>query len=153
MSCAENDLARVIQGDDVGVLQRGGDLDLPEEALPSQGDRELGLEHFQRDGATVLEIGGEEHHGHAAVAELALDPVAVADSYDKLVEERHGPGLLAATGNVEIPGRKRYMGAKVPAARIGRRALPRVVTRRPTLTPAARTLSPPPSGARPCSCP
>ena len=41
---------------------------------------ELGTEHLEGDGAVVPQIMGEEHGGHAAGAELALDPVAVGDA-------------------------------------------------------------------------
>ena len=149
----EDDLAGVIEREDVGMLQRGGDLDLAEEPIAAESHRQLGFENLERDGAMVLEVGGEVDHGHAALAELALDPVTVADSHDELVEEVQGSDLLVARGNVEIGGRKRYMAQKCPPPRIGRRALVRVVTRRIDATQAARRPARPPCGARPWSCP
>jgi hypothetical protein len=71
----------------VGVLQRGGDLDLAEEALAAQRGGQLGLEHLEGDAPTVLEVLGEEDDRHAALAELALDAVAVADCGRELLEE------------------------------------------------------------------
>ena len=59
------------------MAEVGGGLDLAEEALPADGGRELGLEHLDRDLAAVLQVLGEVHRRHPALAELALDAIAV----------------------------------------------------------------------------
>ena len=59
------------------MLQVGGDLDLREEPLGAEHGAELRLEHLDRDLAIVLEVVGEIDRGHAALAELPLDAVAV----------------------------------------------------------------------------
>jgi hypothetical protein len=70
-------LARIVQRQDVGMLQVGGDLDLGQEALGPDHGRQLGLEHLQRHLALVLHVLRQEDSGHPALAELALDDVAV----------------------------------------------------------------------------
>ena len=55
---------------------RGG-LDFPEEALGAECGGELGAENLDGHLAMVLEVLGEVDRGHAALAELALDAVAI----------------------------------------------------------------------------
>ena len=62
---------------DVGVLQRRGGLDLHHEALGADDGGELGLQDLERHLAVVLEVLGQVHRGHAPLAELPLDAVAV----------------------------------------------------------------------------
>ena len=64
-------------------------------SLPSDG-RQLGLEQLDGDAAVVLQVLGEKDDGHAAVAELPLDPVSIAERRRELLEEVHGPVLSAA---------------------------------------------------------
>ena len=71
--------ARVVDGQDVGVLQPGGELDLALEALGAERGGELGEEHLEGDRAVVPEVLGEVDDGHAAAAELALERVAVGE--------------------------------------------------------------------------
>ena len=61
------------------MLQRRRRLDLLHESLGAEHRGELGLEHFDRNLAIVLEILGEIDRGHAARAELALDAVAARE--------------------------------------------------------------------------
>ena len=72
-------LARVVNGEDVGMLQACGELDLPLEPVGPDGDGELRKQHLQRDGAVVLEVASQVDGGHAAAPELALEHVAVAE--------------------------------------------------------------------------
>ncbi len=72
-------LARVEQSEDVGVLQVGGGLDLGEEPLGAEDRGQLGAEHLERDLAVVAEVVGEVDGGHAALAQLALEAVAVGE--------------------------------------------------------------------------
>ncbi len=62
------------------MLEPGGDLDLAEEPLGPERGGQLGPQHLHRDLAVVLDVLGEVHGGHAALPELALEPVAVAES-------------------------------------------------------------------------
>ncbi len=70
-------LARIVQREDVRVLELRRGLDLGEEALLAHHGRELGPEHLDRHPAVVLQVIGEVDGGHAALAELPLDAVAV----------------------------------------------------------------------------
>ena len=63
-----------------GWLQPGGEADLPRKrSAPSDGG-ELRAQHLERHRAVVAEVVGQVDGGHAAAAELALDPVAVGQS-------------------------------------------------------------------------
>ena len=70
-------LARVDQAEDMGVLEVGGDLDLGEEAGAAEDGGELGVEDLDGDLAAVLGVLGEVDGGHAALAQLAHEMVAV----------------------------------------------------------------------------
>ena len=62
--------ARVEQGEDVGVLEFGGDPDLAEKAIAAEGGGELGQEHLDGDLTIVADVVGEVDDGHAAPTEL-----------------------------------------------------------------------------------
>jgi hypothetical protein len=57
----------------------GGDGDLAGEALGAEGGGELGAEDLEGDPAVVLQVLGEVDGGHAALAELPLDAVALGE--------------------------------------------------------------------------
>jgi len=78
--------ARVVQRQDVGVLQRGRHLDLAEEALFAERGGELLAQDLHGDLAVVLEVVREIDRGHAPRAELALDAVAVGQGEGEPVE-------------------------------------------------------------------
>ena len=59
------------------MVELGGDRDLAQEPLGAERVGEFGVEDLDRHGAVVLEVVREVDGGHAAVAELALDAVAV----------------------------------------------------------------------------
>ena len=80
-------IARIEHGEDVGVLQPGGELDLAEEAVGPERRGELGVEHLERDRAVVLDVLRQEHRGHPTAAELALERVAAAQAFLKLRAE------------------------------------------------------------------
>ena len=61
------------------MLEPGGDFDLAGEALGPQRRGQLGPQHLHRDVAMVLEVLGEIDRGHAALAQLPLDAVAVGE--------------------------------------------------------------------------
>ncbi len=80
-------LARVVDRQDVRVLQPGGELDLALEALGAQRAREIGVQHLERDRPVVPQVLGEEDGGHAAPPELALEPVAIRQAACKLLAQ------------------------------------------------------------------
>ena len=59
------------------MLETRGGRDLPHEELAAENSREFRFQHFERDVAFVLEVFGQIDRGHAAGAELTLDPVAI----------------------------------------------------------------------------
>lgn len=59
------------------MLQPGGDLDLEQEALRPYRERELGREHLDRHRAGRVALPGEIDGRTAAVADLAVDDVAI----------------------------------------------------------------------------
>ena len=70
------------------MAEVGGGLDLAEEALGAERRRQLGPQHLDGDLAVVLEVLGEIDRGHAALAELALDAVAIAEGLGEAVRRR-----------------------------------------------------------------
>ena len=72
-------LAGVDQAENVGMLQARGGLDLGEEAVTADDGAQLGVQDLDGDLAVVLQVFGEVDRGHAALAQLALEAVAVAE--------------------------------------------------------------------------
>ena len=72
-------LSRVIQRENVGVLECRGDFDLAEEPLAAEDGRQLGFEQLDGDGSAVLQVLGEKDDRHPTVAKLPLDPVSIAE--------------------------------------------------------------------------
>src|SRR5580698_8023037 len=68
-------LAAVVHAQDVWVLEARADPDLPKESLGSHHLRQIGVQDLDGDGAVVPNVVGEKDGSHAAVPELALDPV------------------------------------------------------------------------------
>ena len=77
------DHAAVEEGQDVRMVELGGDGDLAEEPLGAERVGELGVEDLDRHRAVVLEIVREVDGGHAALAQLPLDAVAVRQCLGK----------------------------------------------------------------------
>jgi hypothetical protein len=71
-------VARIVDRQDVRVLEPGGEANLALEALRPQRVGQPGMEHLQGDGSVVLEIAGEMDRGHAAAPELTLERIATA---------------------------------------------------------------------------
>ena len=80
-------LARVEQRQDVRMLEPRGELDFAQEALGTDRRGERGVQHLDRHRATVPEVLGQEHGGHAAATQLAPDRVAAAERGVQLVGE------------------------------------------------------------------
>ena len=68
------DVARVVQRQDVRMVQPGGDVDLAEEPLPADRGGDLGVEDLDRDAAVVLLVLGQVDRGHPAAAQQARSP-------------------------------------------------------------------------------
>ncbi len=68
--------ARVMEGQNVRVVQPGGKTDLPNEALAPERLRHTGLQHLERHVAVMPQVARQIHRGHAAGAELAIHAIA-----------------------------------------------------------------------------
>ena len=91
-------LARIVDGQDVGMLQPGGEADLALEPVGAERGGELGEEDLERDGAVVAEVVRQVDDGHAAAAELALDGVAVGEGVAQAVRHSHRELLGSEVG-------------------------------------------------------
>ena len=73
-------LAPVVDADDVGVVEVGGGLGLAPEPGHEVGVvGVLGEQDLDRDRPVELQVAGEEHLGHAALAEAAVQLVAAVE--------------------------------------------------------------------------
>jgi hypothetical protein len=72
--------SRVVHREDMRVLEAGDRLDFTLEALRAQAGSQLGVQDLESDMPAVLDVPREIDSGHSPAAELALDPVAVAQS-------------------------------------------------------------------------
>ena len=92
-------LARVDEPEDVRMLQRGDRPDLAHEPVGPDHRGQLGAQDLDRDLAVVLEIVGEVDRGHAALAQLPLDAVAVGERSRKRRDSiSHGAPVAPPTG-------------------------------------------------------
>lgn len=88
-------LAGVVQGQDVRVGQRGGDLDLVQEPRGPDPLGQLRAERLEGDGPVVPDVLGQEDDGHPPRAEPALDAVAVGQRVAQAVRR---------VGQAALPG-------------------------------------------------
>lgn len=58
------------------MQEAGGELDLAQKSLGTEGGGELWPQNLQRDRTVVLEVVCEEDQGHPAAPKLTLDRVA-----------------------------------------------------------------------------
>jgi len=70
-------LAGIIQGQDVGVVETGGDFDFAKEPLRPQSRCQLRLQDLDGHLATVLTVFCEVHCGHTALAQFPNDRIPV----------------------------------------------------------------------------
>ena len=77
--------ARVVQRQDVRVLQVGRRANLGEKALGTERGGEIRVQHLDCDIAIVLEIVREIHGGHAADTEFAVNAIAVGECGGELI--------------------------------------------------------------------
>ena len=112
---------RIVQRENVGVLQIGGGLDLGQESLASQDGGELGLEHLDRDLAVVAHSEGE----------------AQASPFDICDETQRRPsGVDVEAGRAALPP------ADAVPSRSNRGEGGRMSTYRPTLLVALMLMAP-----------
>lgn len=76
-------LSRIEQRQNMGVLESRRGSDLGEKAFGAQHGAEVVVEHLDGHVARMAEVLGEIDRGHAALAELALDAVAIRDGGGK----------------------------------------------------------------------
>ena len=105
--------AGIEQGENVGVLEPGEDLDLKQKALRPRPDEDLGTQDLDRDRAVVLPVASEVHYRHAAPAQQSVDRVTVAQ------RERLQDGLVTAIlhGGKLIPRRVTNVSRRLPGRR------------------------------------
>jgi hypothetical protein len=87
--------ARVVERQDVRMLETRHQHDLAREPLGADGRRVVGMQHLECDGPVVLEVVREVHGRHAAAADLAADtvllPQATPDALSNLFATGHEP--------------------------------------------------------------
>ncbi len=71
------------------MLQSGRDRDLAQEPVGPDRRRDVGAQHLERDAPVELHITRDEDDGHAAVADLLLDHITVANTGMETLEEIH----------------------------------------------------------------
>ena len=79
------------------MLQLGGELDLAPEPIHAHAGGELGEQHLDDDPAAERGLVRQEDARHAAPAQLALEPVGVAERGLKLIEKVGAHDLVAVT--------------------------------------------------------
>jgi len=85
--------ARVVEWEDVRVLEARGDLDLLEESVGADDRAEFWVEDFEGDLAVVAEVLGEEDGGHASAGGFAVDAVAVGEAASRREVEGRARGF------------------------------------------------------------
>ena len=73
------DLARVEQGNQIGMDQTGGEVNLPAEALGAESRRDLGAQDLDRDRPIQPGIVGQQHGSHTPATKLLLHIEAVLE--------------------------------------------------------------------------
>ncbi len=79
-------VAGVVDRQDVGVVEPGGEPDLAEEALRGYGGGKLRVHELEHDRPGVPEVLHQVHRRHAAPAELALEAVAGGEGDPETIE-------------------------------------------------------------------
>ncbi len=88
------------------MLEVGGDLDLGEEPVAADDGTQFGVEDLDGDLAGVLQVLGEIDGGHAALAQLALEAVAVGECRRQAIECcRHRPRAPGRASTRRAPAR------------------------------------------------
>ena len=79
--------AGVENGEDVRVIQAGGQADLALEAFRSERRRQLGVEQLERYRAIVAQVAREVDGRHSAAPKLALDEVSIGQRRFKAIQD------------------------------------------------------------------
>ena len=88
--------ADVVDGDDVGMVQRAGRFGLRDEALLAAGVGNFVVgQDLDRHRAVQVVVPSFVNHTHAAFAELRFDPVVLERLADHQEEGRPSPSILA----------------------------------------------------------
>ena len=77
INCRPGTRGRVVQREDVRVLELGGDLDLAEEPFRAENSGQLGPQYLDRHLTVVFQILGEVDGSHAAGTHFFFNGVAV----------------------------------------------------------------------------
>ena len=70
-------VAGIVDREDVGMLEAGGELDLAQEPLAAEGHRDLGAQRLQRDESLVSRVARQVDQRHPATAQLPIDHVVL----------------------------------------------------------------------------
>ena len=80
-------LARIVERQDVRVTEIGARCDLAEEPLRTERGGQLRAEHLDGHAPPVLQVLGEPHDGHAAMAQLASDAITIGKGSGQAVDD------------------------------------------------------------------
>jgi hypothetical protein len=72
-------VARVMQGENVGMVELGGGADLTQEAITAQGGGQFRPQHLDRHLAIVSQVVGEIDRGHATLPQFTFNFVAIGE--------------------------------------------------------------------------
>src|SRR3989441_4119545 len=97
--------------EDVGVIERGRDLDLAQEALSTDGSAEIRSEHFDGYLAAVLHVLGEEDGGHPPLPQQALQAVTVGQRLGEALVVPDHRGNMRPRATARPPARHWAGGA------------------------------------------
>ncbi len=97
-------LPRIVQRQDVRVLQVGRHLDLLQKPLGPDHRRQLRPQHLQRHLAVVLHVVRQVHRRHPALAQVGFDPVTVGQRRRELGRDLgHGSCLCSIFTGGTVP--------------------------------------------------
>src|SRR6266849_5879936 len=87
-------LTRIVQREDVRVVQSGRGGDLTQEALDAEARGELGMKHLDRNRSLVLQVDRQKNRRHPAATDCTIDRVAVLEAGLQASEECGQTSLL-----------------------------------------------------------
>jgi len=103
--------------DDVGVLERRGQVDLAAEAVQAQAGREVGREHLDHYLPAEAGLLRHEHAAHGAASQLAAEHVTVGQGGAEGVERvGQGEARIGACSRL-LPWRKMSQCGRTSRAR------------------------------------
>src|SRR5437588_3693325 len=99
--------------EDVGMIERGRDLDLAQEALGAERYAEIGSQHLHGDLAVVFQVFGEMDGGHPPLAQRALQAVAVGQRLGEARVREHRLNMPPGEGACHPERRRREGSASI----------------------------------------